>query len=810
MASVLAVLAFLSLCSSLRARAEVPAEANGRDSAEQRASILSSYAAMPLVFEANQGQADSAIQFLSRGLGHEILLSRNAAVLGAATPRPDRRESGPPQVSTLRMQFLGGRRDGLMKGEAPLPGTSNYFLRDGKRFTDIAHFAKVRHVNVYPGIDVLYYGKRQALEYDFIVAPTADPARIKLAFDGASKLRIDRDGDLILSMAGGEMRQHKPVIYQEENGIRQPVDGAYTRLARNVVGIRVARYDRSRPLIIDPVLHYGSYVPGGAASYAIAVDSAGNAYVTGQVWQTQSLAFPTVNAYQGSIAHGATIAFILKFNASGSALLYSTYLGGKTTAGAVAIAVDATGSAYITGTVAGSDFPVTANAYQKSVSTGGSFISKLGPAGNSLPYSTYLLNATATAIAVDAGGNAYITGAAKPAFATTSGILQTATHSPSSTNAFAVKLNPTGSAPVYATFLGGSGTDQGNGIALDGAGNAYIAGSTTSMDFPTVNAFHPTSAGGREAFVAKLNPAATALSYSTYLGGSQDDYATAIAIDGSGSAYIAGNTASFDFPVLNAFQPYKGGQGISGSIDNAFVAKLTPSGNDLVYSSFLGGNGCIGPDNPFCLIAHPIDIGLSIAVDNVGHAFVAGLTQSMAFPTMDSLEPAIASNGQGAFIAEISATGGALIFSSILSNNGFEDAARGVATDAAGNVYGTGSITGFPTTPGAYSASGYFATFKIASAAVAVTLASSLTSPATAGQPALLTARVTGAPPGGWVQFMDAATVLGSAAVNGASATLTTTLPAGIHGVTAIYRGGGYEAESPVLYQVVNPATLCN
>ena len=454
--------------------------------------------------------------------------------------------------------------------------------------------------------------------------------------------------------------------------------------SKNEVTFSVAGYDPKRALVIDPTLVY-TYMAGGQG---IAVDSYGNAYVTGYTYSTD---FPTVNPLQPSPG-GEYDAFVAKLNPTGSALVYSTYLGGSSDDFGFGIAVDVAGNAYVTGWTSSSDFP-TANALQpQNPNTCSPFVAKLNPAGSALVYSTYLGGGSAfgcidygEGIAADAAGNAYVTGITDSTDFPTANPLQPVFGG--GEDAFVTKLNPTGSALVYSTYLGGSGDDAGEGIAVDSAGNAYVAGYTMSTDFPTANPLQPNIGGIEDAFVAKLNPAGSALIYSTYLGGSGHDWGRAVAADSVGNAYVTGNTESTDFPTANAFQAnchsctpwvYPPGQGGPGGLmDNAFVAKLNPTGSALVYSTYLGGSGN--------------DAGNAIAADSAGNAYVTGWTGSTDFPTANPLQASCdncsPNNVPGPFVASLNPTGSVLVYSTYLGSGG-----DGIAVDAAGNAYVTGGI----------------------------------------------------------------------------------------------------------------------
>jgi len=774
------------------AMSAVPAFAN-----EASPGLAPGYGKVPIAFEPNRGQADEKVRFVAQGRGYRVFLTEEETVI--ALRRGDR-------THLVQMRFEDAKAPAALAGEDKLASISNYFIgAPSRHITGVPNYAAVRRRALYDGVDVVFYGNQQSLEYDLVLAPGANPAAIRLAFAGPQEVAIDASGDLHLKLHETELLLRKPNAYQQIAGTRQAVEARYVARGDRF-GFEIGAHDKSKPLVIDPVLSYGSHQGGASSSNAIAVDAAGNAFAAGQITQS-SVSFPIVSAYDGSIGHGDTDAFVQKFNAAGSALIYSTYLGGpKSVDGAVGIAIDSAGNAYVTGQTNGTDFPTSTTAYQHAPSSGGgSFIAKLGPAGNTLVYSTYLLNATTTGIAVDSAGNAYVTGTANPSFLATAGAFQTVSNS-SSTNAFVFKLGTTGSAPVYSTFYGGSGTDKAFGIALDKNGGAYIGGSTTSANLPTANAYRPNLQGGKDGFVAKINSTGNALAYGTYLGGTMDDYVTAIAVDAKGAAYVTGSTFSLNFPMRNAFQPTKYP---STTLDAAFVTKLSPGGNDIAYSSYIGGFPCTSCGVGFV----PVDIGMSIAVDPQGNAYVGGQTQSSAFQQVHGFLPAIADNGDAPWVVKVSAMGGLKLYSVLVGNEqgigNPQDWVRGLAADGAGNVYGTGPLVGFPAPPGPFQNSGGSVVFKLASNGGATLALSSSTNPNTVGQSTTLTATATGAL-SGTVMFVDRTSVIGSANLSGGVATLSLPLAVGIRGITAVFQAGTTELESPVLYQVTNPVAVCN
>jgi hypothetical protein len=529
---------------------------------------------------------------------------------------------------------------------------------------------------VYPGIDLIFYGNERQLEYDWVVAPGADPKLVHVKWEGPSQVTKNASGDLVLSAAlGQELIQRKPIILQDGKRI----EGGYVVRGREVA-FQLAKYDAAKPLVIDPVLLYSTYLGGSAVDQArgIAVDGAGNAYVTGF---TSTTDFPGGSSIQVSYGGGTFDAFVTKINAAGSARVYSTYLGGQVTDQGTGIAVDGSGNAYVTGFTNSFDFP-TSKPIQGAFALGAedAFVTKIDAAGSTLVYSTYLGGGATDlgqGIAVDGAGNAYVTGYTNSSDFPATNALQ-ATKGGFGYDAFVTKINAAGSAYVYSTYVGGSGDDFGQGIAVDSAGNAYATGFTYSTNFPRTNPFQANFGGFTDAFVTKINAAGSAYVYSTYLGGSAADVGQGIAVDGAGNAYVTGYTLSTNFPHVNPLQMAHGGAG-----NDVFVSKFNAAGSALVYSTYLGGAGD--------------DRGAGIAVDRVGNAYVTGATGSLDFPTSNPLQM---SNGGGldAFVSKINAAGSAYVYSTYVGGSG-DDFGTGIAVDGAGNAYVTG-VTGsvnFPT-----------------------------------------------------------------------------------------------------------------
>jgi hypothetical protein len=777
----------------------------------------------PLVFEGNAGQTDKRVDFLARGANWQLFLAGPHA-----TVKLVRREAGGPRMAAVRLHWLGARDGAAGAGLDELPAHANYI--HGASTTSASTYERVRYAELYPGVDLLYYAKQGQLEYDLRVAPGADASRIRFAVEGTRHVALDAQGNLVARTIAGELRIHGPRVHQTVEGELREIEARFEHDPAGGWRIALGEYDSTRELVIDPVLTYGSYLGGSGQNQAqaIAVDAAGNAYVTGY---TTSTDFPVVSAYRSTLTGSAdTDAFVTKFNAAGTGLAYSTYLGAiparksSTASYARAIAVDAAGSAYVTGTTNSAAFPVTSGAYQAGATGGGTFVTKLAPNGASLAYSTYVLNTTPAGIAVDAAGNAYITGVAQPGFATTASALRRTSTAASS---FAASLNAGGTAMRYATFLGGTGTvDSGNAIAVDASGNAYVGGITNSADFPTTAGAYQTALAGRgDGFVAKLNPTGSALVFSTYFGGARNDGVNAIAVDASGATYITGHTYSDNLPIRNAFQPVKTGRTLTNStLGNAFVAKLLAGGDALAYGSFLGGEVCTQPcAAPFAGDEYGADYGEGIAVDGMGHAFISGVARSYTFPLVD---PLIGNRGgelvlqNSAFLAKIGIAGNAVIYNTLTTTDTDFDGNYRVAVDAAGNAYGAGTATApgkplsgdlvkpgsYDTSPGTTSAA---VVYKLASASRSMTLGVSA-SPAYAQSPVTLTATSPDAPANVTVRFFDGTQALGEAAAVNGSASLTTTLPAGVRRLTAVWGTADTSADTAMLYAVVNPAQACH
>jgi uncharacterized repeat protein (TIGR01451 family) len=663
------------------------------------ASCVLGAAGTPLAFEINRGQFSPEVRFVARGEGLSAFLTSSGAVLAMHKSE-----------AVIRIEWLGGNPAPQLAAENELPGKANYFVGDADLWrTGLPTYGAVRYRAVYPGIDAIYHGEQHQFEYDFAVAPGGDPARIRVAFEGASSVDVDADGNLLLNTPGGIVRHHKPIAYQKDRRIE-----ARYILRGNHVAFALGPYDHTRELIIDPVVSFATYAGGKVSDipHGVAVDAAGNAYVTGETTsadfpsvkavyaaqgatdvfvakyspdgstllystfiggtghdlgtaiavdangnayvagRTASANFPTLHAVQSAFG-GTEDAFVLKLNAAGSALLYSTFLGGKLTDQAQGVAVDPSGNAFVTGYTVSTDFP-TMNPFQSGRAGGYDvFVSKLDPSGSNLIYSTYfggVQDDYGRAIAIDPAGNAYITGLTGSPNFPIAHALQPKLNP--SGDAFVAKLDPSGHELVYSTYLGGGGLDDGAGIAADSCGYAYVSGKTQSTNFPTTpNAVQATFAGPNsaafagDAFYAKIDPAGAALSYSTYLGGTKGETGAAIALDAAGNVYVAGATASPDFPASNASQAQHGGGAcVLFPCGDAFVSKFSLDGSSMIYSTFLGGS--------------KDDAGMAMSVHASGAVWMAGLTLSDDLPTVKPLQRARAvsstsTSSPDAFVARI-------------------------------------------------------------------------------------------------------------------------------------------------------------
>lgn len=673
-----------------------------------------SYGLLPLSFEANEGQTDQRVRFLAHGQGYSLFLTQDSAVLTLNSGAGNLSQSSMgevPAATVLRMHLRGARNGTPPQGLDELPGKSSYFIGNDptKWRTDVPNYARVKYSEVYPGVDLVYYGHQGQLEYDFVVKPGADPQQLRLGIEGADRVRIDEAGDLVLETAGGRLVLRRPEAYQGTGAGRRSVKVSYVRRGGEI-GFEIAKYRRGETLTIDPALVYSTYLggSGGDIAYGIAVDGSGEAYIAGV---TGSVNFPVKSAAQPTLA-GEANAFVSKLNSSGSGLVYSTFIGGSGSDAAAAIAIDASGDAYITGNTSSTNFPATAGVFQSAYDgSTDAFVAEIAPTGSKLVYASYLGGSAADfgqGIAVSSSGNAYVTGSTESFDFPTVTPLQVGNDGCTTISeegqmvetcnsaVFIAEVNATASALVYSTYLGGSGNNSGQAIAVDAGGNAFITGTTSSTDFPTQNAWQSQSGGGSDAFLTELNPPGSALVFSTYLGGSQNDGGYGLVLDSSGNIYVAGSTQSNDFPTTpNVFQTQYGGAG------DGFLTKFGAGGAVVVYSTFIGGSGA--------------DQANAIAVNAAGEAFIVGGTQSSDFPLVDPSQRILGLSGASncssatgsaslcsdAFVVNLNPSG-MPVYSTFLGGTA-ADVAQAVALDSSGIPYVAGSTasTNFPAVAGA-------------------------------------------------------------------------------------------------------------
>lgn len=751
---------------SPRAEARRPAPASKAvrpaATAKNKARIRGAFAKLPLSFEANQGQTDRRVKFLARGTGYGIFLTPGQTVLRLRSGRPDfpsaEKRAGKARiahapkvpayrVAVVRLKLAGANQASASQGQQPLPGKANYLIGSdpSKWHRNVPTFSKVRFAKVYPGIDQVFYGNQRQLEYDFVVAPGADPSKIRVHVSGADRMSLDKNGNLVLATHAGPLVQAKPYVYQEVNGVRKQVAGGYV-LRKDEVGFQVARYDAARPLVIDPTLGFATLVGGSGidTGAAIAVDSSGNPYITGY---TESADFPTTagaldTTFNDPSPIGATAvrpqqvlpgadAYVTKLNSTGTARTYSTYLGGSGNDFGNAIAVDAAGAAYVTGTSDSPDFPFaiptgTAAARRGGAHTQGTpelffdaFVTEINATGSDVVFSGFVGGSDfdeGRGISIDpTSGDVAVAGVTfSDDFFTTDGAFDNTYNGAG--DAFLAIIFADGSDLAYATFIGGTDYDEGNDVAVDSLSSSHVVGTTFSDDF-FVNPgdFGPTSGGGGDAFAVNIvpssdNPATgaepndpTDLFYAGFLGGADFDEGLSVAVFTGDIPYIAGATFSTDFPTTaGAFSTTNSGSG------DAYLTLLNATGTAVTYSTFLGG---AGQESASLERGGGNGKSIGVAVDGAGNAYVAGTTFSADFPvTADATQGTLGGDGD-AFLAQINPIAGGttdLIFATFLGGTGFDqgnDVAvplGGTAGTAASTVciVGTTFSTDFPTTAG--------------------------------------------------------------------------------------------------------------
>ncbi len=695
---------------------------------------------LPLRFEENQGQVPGAAPFIAVGPTYRLEVSPGQNRFLLASP-------GKKDPTAIRTRFIGANSKARVEAREPLAATSNYFLSSSPRewHTALANYGRLETHDIYRDIDLIFYGSAGSLEYDFNVLPGADSTSIQFEITGARSIHLTAEGELVLSTDAGEVRWKNPEIYQDSARGREVVAGGFQLGKGKRVGFWIGEYDHNRTLVIDPKLAYGGYFGGPLTllngfenSRGVAVDGAGNIYIagissSGNLPVTTGVVQPGFGGLTANLRYLIGDAFVAKFTPSG-ALSYVTYLGGTGDDAALALAVDSDGNAYVTGLTNSSNFPVTAGVLQpKYKGAGGNsctvfgdaFVTKISPSGSKLIYSTYLggsLDDFAAAIAIDGQGNAYVAGATRSTDFSTINAYQSAwggsggePRRPSCNgaplfdggDAFVVKLNPLASSLIFSSYLGGNQDDVALSIAIDAAQNVYVGGFTLSINFPTTTGALQTEYNGADAqneflitgdgFITKLNSTGTTAAYSTYLGGHGDDAVWALAVDKAGTVYAAGNTSSTNFPVTtSAVQRNYGGYFdlpflIEQNLGDAFVCRLDQKGAKMLYSTFLGGAGN--------------DQAMGIAVDASGVIYVAGFTDSMNFPvTADAVQASFAGDetsirenylptGDG-FFAMIDPSRANPLYSTY-SGGQYNDLLQGLALDLNGNVWTTG-VTASP------------------------------------------------------------------------------------------------------------------
>lgn len=696
----------LSLMLGVPASAQPPITApssSASPTSPDEKQISQAFADLPLTFVENLGQTDPQVRYHSQGPDYAFFFTPEQIVISLNEDLPVGSNAA-PRASVLGMNFVGANDGVQLKADGPTDARVNYVRGNdpGQWNTGLPGYSEVVYDELWPGIDMRLRGQGGELKYEFHVEPGTDPGVIGLDYDGASNLTVDSSGAMQIRTALGSLEDSAPVSYQEIDGARVPVASSFELTGGTAYSFDVGPYQAEHPLVIDPGLDYSTFVGGSSAdrAEAVTVDADGNAIISGS---TQSTDFPTtVGTVDRTFSGGVMDAFVTKLNADGSGLVYSTYLGGtptptrrgtvEETETARDVAVDTAGNAYVTGQTSSGDFPITSGAFQQTLSVGeqtatDGFVTKLNPTGG-LQYSTFLGGAGSDdgrTIAVDGGGNAYIGGSTFSADFPVTASAFDATFG-GGEDVFVAKLNAGGSSLAYSTFLGGAENELSAGIAVDTAGNAYLTGSTRSLEFPTTSgSLQPTHSGGGfadlfEVFVTKLDTTEGGLVWSTFLGGTRVDRANGLAIDAAGNAYVTGGTQSPEFPTTaGAFDTS------FDSTSESFVVKLRSDGAALSYSTYLG-----------------IASSAAVVVDTANNAWIGGRAEAGATTTSDAHQPTNAGSGD-AYLAQLNDSGSSLIYATYLggSDNEF---ASGIALDPNENIYVTGTTlsSDFPTTAGAF------------------------------------------------------------------------------------------------------------
>ena len=681
--------------------------------------LQAAYGKLPLQFEANQGQTDPRVKFLAHGPGYTVFLTSGQMVLSL---RPSAVAPNPPENSAsvvpksadkvIEFDLVGANPNPAVAGENLQPGKANFFVgKDPQKWqTNVPIYRQVRYTNIYPGIDLVYYGNQSRVEHDFVIAPGADPRQIQMDIKGVDRLSLDRNGDLVLHKGSDEVRLQAPILYQEFHGLRVPVAGTYSLQNASHISFTLGQYDKTMPLVIDPVLVYGTFLGGLADDQAvgISVDSAGSAYVVGS---TQSTNFPLASL-NGPPPSGTNV-FVAKLDVSGSSLVYADYIGGSSDDYPSAMVMDGSNRVFITGYTYSGDYP-TVNPYQANFAGAlDGFVTEVASDGASLLYSSYLGGSDydfPSGVALDPTGDIFIAGSTYSQDFPVANAFQS-TVSPNQNGyfgqyGFLTELTPDGSTLVYSTYFAGSQNivqscngqpcwpapqSAISGVAVDGAGNAYVAGDTNTYDFPIIEGAYQTSNtttyDQQVGFVSKFDSSGN-LAYSTYFEAVPENnsyfFISAIAVDQAGSAYISG--ASYSSGALPLTTPNLCDPAISGC-SIGFITKFDPTGASLVYSTYLAAN----------IDAYP----QSVRVDSSGDAYV--LSQSGGGDPSQLVNPIeVFTSQEDVLVQEIDPTGGTQLFSTFLGGYG-DEFPSGIALDSAAAIYVTGSTnsTDYPITAAA-------------------------------------------------------------------------------------------------------------
>ena len=684
--------------------AAVILSSNSHGQSSEQGNVLLGKASQQFFIE-NKGQWPEEVLYLTRMGGLDAWITKKGVlytfykleeITESASSEKQIKLAGKFDEQNKEYSIIGHRVWAKLQNANPSPGHEgkqkkegyyNYFIGNdpGKHASNVGLYKEALVTNVYTGIDVRYYFDKGNLRYDYIVHPGADYRQIQVQLEGAISTAI-KDKDLVFTTRFGEVKQAELYVYQEQENGCHPIAASWQKKGESY-GFALSHYDPAKPLVIDPLI-YSTYIGGSGAEYgnSIAIDASGCAYVTG--YTNSSNYEITPGAFQSSYGGGFQDVFVTKFNATGSALIYSTYIGGSEEDRGYSIAVDVSGNAYVTGYTRSSNYDITPGAFQST--RGGSydvFVTKLNATGSALIYSTYIGGSNEDlgySIVIDVSGNAYVTGQTlSDNYDITPGAFQSTMEG--WIDAFVTKLNATGSALIYSTYLGGSDEDRGYSIAIDASGNAYVTGLTRSDNYDIIpGAFQSTMEGYYDVFVTKLNAAGTALIYSTYIGGSNADKANSIAIDASGCAYVTGQTWSSNFDITpGAFQSSYG-----GGDNDVFVTKLNATGSELIYSTYIGGS--VG------------DVGYSIAIEVSGNAYVTGATSSSDYDITPGAFQSTYGGGFDVFVSKLNTDGTALVYSTYIGGSTV-DYGTSIAI-VSGDAYLTGGTasSNYDITPGAF------------------------------------------------------------------------------------------------------------